>query len=85
VGIVVREGADEPLSLLEATGLGVTVTAVSEALPTYQKDHTCRLFCSQLVTEALMTGSSTRRAARPLPMGRGPDLSPLFGAGKRLS
>jgi hypothetical protein len=41
VAIVVREGADAPLSLLEATGLGVTVTPVVEALPTYQKDHTC--------------------------------------------
>jgi hypothetical protein len=40
VAIVVREGA-APLSLLEATGLGVTVTPVDEALALYQKDHSC--------------------------------------------
>jgi hypothetical protein len=41
VAIVVREGAEAPLSLLEATGSGVTVTPVAPAVTTYQADHTC--------------------------------------------
>jgi hypothetical protein len=41
VAIVIREGAAAPLSILEATGEGVTVTPVDQAIAGYQKDHTC--------------------------------------------
>jgi hypothetical protein len=41
VAIVIREGAAAPLSILEATGEGVTVTPVDQAIAVYQKDHTC--------------------------------------------
>jgi len=41
VAIVIRETDAAPLSLLEATGQGVTVRPVSDAVTDYQKDHTC--------------------------------------------
>jgi hypothetical protein len=41
VAILLRETADAPFLLLEATGLGVTLTPLEEALLRYQADHTC--------------------------------------------
>ncbi len=41
VGIVIRAKDAAPLSLLEATGNGVTATPLAEALDGYQGDHTC--------------------------------------------
>jgi hypothetical protein len=41
VGILLQPGPGKPLSLLEATGLGVTVTPVGDALEGYRADHTC--------------------------------------------
>lgn len=41
VAVVIQEGAAAPLSILEATGEGVTVTPVDKAIATYQEDHTC--------------------------------------------
>jgi hypothetical protein len=41
VAIVIREDAASPLSILESTGAGVTVTPVDKAVSTYQADHTC--------------------------------------------
>lgn len=41
VGIVIRENHKESLSLLEATGKGVTATPLAEALAGYRGDHTC--------------------------------------------
>lgn len=41
MAIVIREDSASPLSILESTGAGVTVTAVDKAISTYQADHTC--------------------------------------------
>ena len=41
VGIVIRDKGKESLSLLEATGNGVTATPLAEALAGYKGDHTC--------------------------------------------
>jgi hypothetical protein len=41
VGIVIRETAQAPLSLLEATGKGITATPLREVLEGYRPDHTC--------------------------------------------
>jgi hypothetical protein len=41
VGIVIREKDKESLSLLEATGKGITATPLAEALQGYSGDHTC--------------------------------------------
>lgn len=41
VGIVIRETDQAPLSLLEATGKGITATPLAEALQGYRPDHTC--------------------------------------------
>jgi hypothetical protein len=41
VGIVIRERDEDSLSLLEATGKGITATPLGEALAGYQDDHTC--------------------------------------------
>jgi len=41
VGIVIRQKDKEALSLLEATGQGVTATPLAEALGGYRGDHTC--------------------------------------------
>ncbi|MES1206424.1 MAG: hypothetical protein ABUS79_10845 [Pseudomonadota bacterium] len=41
VGILLQPAEGQPLSLLEATGLGVTVTPVADALARYRDDHTC--------------------------------------------
>ncbi|HVY37662.1 MAG TPA: hypothetical protein VHM31_06995 [Polyangia bacterium] len=47
VGILIQPegpqpaGAEASLSLLEATGLGVTVTPLEDALASYRLDHTC--------------------------------------------
>jgi hypothetical protein len=41
VGIVIREAGKLTLSLLEATGKGVTATPLPEALDGYKADHTC--------------------------------------------
>ncbi|MFL5306970.1 MAG: hypothetical protein ACJ8F1_17270 [Polyangia bacterium] len=41
VGILLQPAPAQPLSLLEATGLGVTVTPVADALARYRDDHTC--------------------------------------------
>jgi hypothetical protein len=41
VAILIEPGRGAPLSVLEATGAGITVTPVAESLAEYQKDHTC--------------------------------------------
>ena len=41
VGIVIRETDKGPLSLLEATGKGITATPLAEVLEGYRPDHTC--------------------------------------------
>ncbi len=41
VGIVIRDKGNGSLSLLEATGRGVTATPLAEALEGYRGDHTC--------------------------------------------
>lgn len=41
VAILIQPAGAAPLSLLEATGLGVTVTPVEDALASYRLDHTC--------------------------------------------
>jgi hypothetical protein len=41
VAILLREKPDAPFLLLEATGLGVTLTPLEDALLKYQGDHTC--------------------------------------------
>jgi hypothetical protein len=41
VGIAIRDKGKESLSLLEATGNGVTATPLAEALAGYKGDHTC--------------------------------------------
>jgi hypothetical protein len=41
VGIVIRETDRGPLSLLEATGKGITATPLAEVLEGYRPDHTC--------------------------------------------
>ncbi len=41
VAILIEPAEGSPLSMLEATGAGVTVTPVAEALAAYQQDHTC--------------------------------------------
>ncbi len=41
VGIVIRETDQAPLSLLEATGKGITATPLAEVLEGYRPDHTC--------------------------------------------
>ena len=41
VGIVIREAGKPALSLLEATGKGVTATPLAEALGDYKAEHTC--------------------------------------------
>jgi len=41
VGIVIRETDKGPLSLLEATGKGITATPLPEVLDGYKSDHTC--------------------------------------------
>jgi hypothetical protein len=41
VAIVIRPTETAPLSILEATGQGVTVTPIAEAVTASQTDHTC--------------------------------------------
>ena len=41
VGIVICETDQAPLSLLEATGKGITATPLAQVLEGYQPDHTC--------------------------------------------
>jgi hypothetical protein len=41
VAILLRQKADGPFLVLEATGLGVTLTPLADALANYQEDHTC--------------------------------------------
>ena len=41
VAILLREKPDAPFLVLEATGLGVTLTPLADALARYEEDHTC--------------------------------------------
>jgi hypothetical protein len=41
VAVLMREDPEAPLSVLEATGLGVTVTPLDAALEKYRADHIC--------------------------------------------
>jgi hypothetical protein len=41
VAVLMREDSEAPLSVLEATGAGVTVTALDASLEKYKDDHVC--------------------------------------------
>ena len=41
VAVLMRENREEPLSVLEATGAGVTVTELEASLAKYKDDHVC--------------------------------------------
>jgi hypothetical protein len=41
VAILLRANPDAPFLVLEATGLGVTLTPLADALARYEEDHTC--------------------------------------------
>jgi hypothetical protein len=58
VGIVIREAGKLTLSLLEATGKGVTATSLPEVLAGYKVDHTCFYLPLVPASRALVVPSS---------------------------